>query len=160
MTNEELLAATAVNLWNLGISRANKLFLQATPKELEHAVAPGKNRLIYIWGHLAAVNDAMLPLMNLGARLHPELDDVFITAPDRTAVKEFTPAEVKKMWIEINEKLSAEIAKLTPAEWLKRHNAVSEEDFKKEPTRNRMAILLSRAGHIGYHLGQAMLLKP
>jgi DinB superfamily len=160
MTNEELLAATAVNLWNLGISRANKLFLQATPKELEHAVAPGKNRLIYIWGHLAAVNDAMLPLMNLGARLHPELDDVFITAPDRTAVKEFTPAEVKKMWIEINEKLSTEIAKLTPSEWLKKHNAVSEEDFKKEPTRNRMAILLSRAGHIGYHLGQAMLLKP
>jgi hypothetical protein len=157
MTNEELLVATAVNFWNSGLSRADKLFLNLSPKELDQAVAPGKNRVIYIWGHLAAVHDAMLPLMGLGQRLHPELDEVFITAPDRTAVKEISAADVKKAWTEINAKLASEFAKMKPADWLHKHTAVSDADFAKEPLRNRLAILLSRTGHLGYHLGQAVL---
>jgi hypothetical protein len=157
MSNEELLVATAVNFWHSGLSRADKLFLNLSPKELEQPVAPGRNRLIYLWGHLAAVHDSMISLMGLGQRLHPELDEVFITAPDRTAVKEISADEVKKAWTEINAKLSSEFAKMKPADWLHKHTAVSDADFAKEPLRNRLAILLSRTGHLGYHLGQAAL---
>jgi len=46
-----------------GTERADKLFGALSPGELEHEVAPGKNRLIYLWGHLAAVNDALFPLL-------------------------------------------------------------------------------------------------
>ncbi len=157
MTNDELLVATAVNFWNSALSRADKLFLNASEKELDHPIAPGKNRLLYLWGHLTAVNDSMISLMELGQRLHPEFDEVFITAPDRTAVKEIPAEDVKKAWTEINAKLNSEFAKMKPADWLHKHTAVSDTDFAKEPLRNRLAILLSRTGHLGYHLGQAVL---
>jgi hypothetical protein len=48
---------------------------------------------------------------------------------------------------------------LSPSEWLERHAAVSEEDFAREPHRNRFTVLLGRTGHLAYHLGQAMLAK-
>lgn len=157
MTNEELLAATAVNLWKLTLSRTDKLFSNLSAKELDQEVAPGKNRLIYLWGHLTAVNDAMLPLMGLGPRLHPELDAAFVTAPDKAAVDPPSNEDVRRAWHEVNAKLAEGVAKMSPADWLKRHNAVSDEDFAKDPLRNRLAILLSRSSHLAYHYGQAVL---
>jgi ribose 1,5-bisphosphokinase PhnN len=43
------------------------------------------------------------------------------------------------------------------SDWAQRHSAVSEEDFAKDASRNRFAILLSRTNHLSYHLGQAVL---
>jgi DinB superfamily len=159
MTNEELLVANAVAFWNLALARVDKLFMNLTPKELDQPVAPGKNRLIYLWGHLAAVNDSLISLMGLGQRLHPELDEVFITAPDRTAVNEMSAEDVKKAWTEINARLNAEFSKMTAADWLHKHSAVSDADFAKEPLRNRLAILLTRTAHMAYHMGQATLVS-
>jgi hypothetical protein len=34
--------------------------------------------------------------------------------------------------------------------------SVSEEDFAKDASRNRFAVLLSRTNHLSYHLGQAV----
>ena len=45
----------------------------------------------------------------------------------------------------------------TPEEWLQRHTAASDADFAKDPSRNRMAVVLTRTNHISYHLGQLML---
>jgi len=42
-------------------------------------------------------------------------------------------------------------------DWAQRHAVVSEEDFAKDPSRNRFAVLLSRTNHLSYHLGQAVL---
>jgi len=47
-------------------------------------IAPGRNRLLYLWGHLTATHDAMLPLLGLGERLHPEFDAAFISTPDKS----------------------------------------------------------------------------
>jgi len=47
--------------------------------------------------------------------------------------------------------------KMSESDWVQRHSAVSEEDFAKDPSRNRFAILLSRTNHLSYHLGQALL---
>jgi hypothetical protein len=44
-------------------------------------------------------------------------------------------------------------------DWLKKHTAVSDEDFVKDPTRNRLAILMNRTNHASYHLGQAALAR-
>jgi len=43
------------------------------------------------------------------------------------------------------------------SDWGQKHVVVSEEDFAKDPSRNRFAILLSRTNHLSYHLGQAVL---
>jgi len=122
-------------------------------------IAPGKNRLVYLWGHLAATHDAMLPMLGLGERLHPELDAVFVKSPDKALAAPPAGAELKRIWEEIDAALAAGFAKLTPEEWLERHTAVSAEDFVKEPHRNRYAILLGRTVHLAYHFGQAILAK-
>jgi hypothetical protein len=100
----------------------------------------------------------MLPLLDLGPRLYPELDTPFLTNPDRVTPDLPTGEEIKKSWNEVNSKLLAGFERLSAAEWLKRHTSVSEEDFAKDPSRNRFAILLSRTGHITFHLGQTALI--
>ena len=157
MSNPDLLLSGALNAWKQNIERADKLFLALTPEQLQKEIAPGKNRLIYLWGHLTAVHDAMLPLMGLGPRLHAELDTPFISKPDRLVADLPSAEEVKKGWNDVNGKLRDGFAKLSSAEWLQKHASVSEEDFAKDPLRNRLAILLSRTNHLSYHLGQAAL---
>jgi hypothetical protein len=157
LTDEEMLLSGALNAWKTNIERADKLFSALTPEQLLKEIAPGKNRLIYLWGHLTAVHDAMLPLLGFGPRLHLEFDVPFISKPDKTAADLPSGEEVKKSWNEVNGKLREGFAKLSPPGWLQKHAAVSEEDFVKDPLRNRFAILLSRTNHLSYHLGQAIL---
>lgn len=153
----ELFAATAVASWTQNLERLDKIFAAATDHDLQTEVAPGKNRLFYLLGHLVAVHDRMLPLLRLGARLHPELDQPFLIDADRTAPVTVTPATLRAAWTEVNTALNAAIAALPPAAWLERHDAVSVEDFAKEPLRNRLAVLLSRSAHVQFHTGQIRL---
>jgi hypothetical protein len=44
-------------------------------------------------------------------------------------------------------------------EWFQKHTAVSDEDFVKEPHRNRLTAVMGRSGHLAYHVGQLALLK-
>jgi hypothetical protein len=158
MTNEEVFLSVALKAWTGHIERADKMFLQLTTEKLLQEVAPGKNRLIYLWGHLTAVHDAMLPLLSFGPRLHPEFDGPFLSNPDKPDADMPSAREVKKSWDEINRKLFEGFAGMRSEDWLRKHNAVSDEDFVKEPHRNRFAILLSRTNHLSYHLGQAALI--
>jgi hypothetical protein len=151
MTNEELYLAVALNGWKGNLERADKMFSGLSDQEVLREIAPGKNRLIYLWGHLTATHDAMLPLLGIGQRLHPEFDVAFISNPDPSVEL------VRKAWREVNGRLFEGFASLSAADWLKKHGAVSEEDFLKEPLRNRLAILLSRTNHLAYHLGQTAL---
>jgi hypothetical protein len=48
---------------------------------------------------------------------------------------------------------------LKAEEWLEKHTAVSEEDFKQEPHRNKLNIIVTRTTHLTYHTGQLALLK-
>ena len=69
MTPEQALVTSTVNSWKTAIERADRLFLPLTEAQLQKEVAPGKNRLVYLWGHLTAVHDRMLPLLDFGPRL-------------------------------------------------------------------------------------------
>ena len=157
MSNEDLLLSAALKSWKLNVDRADKLFSSLTADQLQQEIAPGKNRLIYLWGHLTAVHDAMLPLLDFGPRLHPEFDAPFLSNADRTQPRIPSADEIRAAWKQVNDKLAAEFARLTPADWLKKHTAVTAEDFAKEPHRNRFSVLLSRTGHVAYHLGQVAL---
>ena len=157
MTSQQLLVTVAINSWRLVVERADKLFSNLTEEQLLRQVAPEKNRLIYLWGHLTAVHDAMFSILGLGPRLHPELDAIFVSNPDRTATELPSAGELKKYWDEVNGKLLSQFASLSGDEWLLPHRAMSEEDYAKDPTRNRLAVLLSRTNHASFHLGQAIL---
>ena len=157
MSPEESIVKSAVHAWKQQLERAGKSFSGLTEQQLRAEVAPGKNRLIYLWGHLTAVHDAMLPLLGLGPRLHPELDAIFVTGADKTAGELPAAAELERLWDEVNGTLLAGFGGFTASDWSQKHTAVSDEDFAANPLRNRLAILLSRTGHVAYHLGQAVL---
>jgi hypothetical protein len=156
--SEQALVTSAVNSWKTSIERADRIFSPLNDEQLQKEVAPGKNRLIYLLGHLTAVHDRMLPLLGLGERLHPELDPLFITSPDKTVAQLPAGEDLKKSWNAVNGKLLAGFASLSPAQWLEKHSSVSDEDFAKDPSRNRFAILLSRTSHIAFHVGQTALI--
>ena len=159
MTSQQLSVNVVINSWKLVVERAGKIFSNLTEDQLLKEVAPGKNRLMYIWGHLTAIHDAMFPILGLGPRLHPELDATFVSNPDKTATQLPSAGELKKYWDEVNSTLLSQFASLSADEWLHRHRAVSEEDFAKDPTRNRLAVLLGRTNHAFYHLGQVILAR-
>ena len=122
-------------------------------------MAPGRNTGTYLLGHLTAVHDRMLQLLGFGKQLHPELDDAFLTSPDKSGKEMPSVAELRNHWKEVNAELAKQFSNLQPEEWLKKHTSVSDEDFAREPHRNRMSVLVSRTNHISYHLGQLMFLK-
>ncbi len=160
MSTENSLIDAALRGWKSNVERADKLFGALSPEQLEQQVAPGRNRLIYLWGHLAAVNDGLLPLLGIGERLHPELDVMFIAKPDKSVELTVTAKSLKAAWDEINQKLWEGYSEFSAEDWAGRHTAVSEEDFEREPHRNRFTVLLGRTAHLAYHLGQATLARP
>ena len=159
-TSESGFAAGVLASWNQVIGQVDKGLAGWSDEALQTEVAPGRNRLYYLLGHLTAVHDRMLPLLRLGERLYPGLDQQFLTEADRAHTgNEPTAAELRKAWAEVNGKLTAALAQLSPAELLERHASVSEEDFAKEPHRNRLAVVLSRTTHAAMHEGQMRLVK-
>lgn len=157
MTSEQLMVTAAINSWKTTVGRASKVFSNLTEDQFLQPVAPGRNRIIYLLGHLTAVHDAMLPLLGVGERLHPELDEIFIKNPDRAIASLPAADTLKTYWNEVNDVLWKRFEELSAEQWVARHTAVSEEDFAKEPGRNRFNVLLGRTNHMAFHMGQIIL---
>ena len=157
MENEGSYVSLALKVWKAQIGRADKLFASLSPEEVLREIAPGRNRLLYLWGHLTAVHDAMLPLLGLGERLYPEFDVAFVSNPDKSQAAIPSHEQVRQAWNAVNGELRKGFEEMSGPDWLQRHTAVSEEDFAEDTSRNRFAILLSRTNHLSYHLGQAVL---
>ena len=157
MANEGTYVALGLKVWKAQIERADKLFGSLSSEEVLREIAPGRNRLLYLWGHLTAIHDAMLPLLGLRERLHPEFDVAFVSNPDKSRADIPSHEEVHRAWNVVNAQLWNGFERMSRPDWLQRHSAVSAEDFAKDASRNRFAILLSRTNHLSYHLGQAVL---
>lgn len=156
---EELLVQTVIASWKQIVNRLDERFAPLDDEQLQKQVAPNKNRLFYLLGHLTVVHDRMLPLLGIGVRLHPQLDEVYLTNPDRMLADPLSAADLKRAWSEVNAAIDSAVEKFSAQDWLKKHTAVSDEDFAKEPTRNRLAVFLSRTNHASFHAGQAVLAK-
>ena len=150
MASDEALIQTTISSWEQVINRVGTLCLSCSEEQLLVEVAPGKNRLLYLWGHLTAVNDAMFSVLRLGERRHPELDAVFIAQPDRS-VPLPTSAEIAKCWEDVHTELLSRFKTLSSKDWLERHGNVSPEEFERNQMRNRLAVLLGRTNHASYH---------
>ncbi len=160
MPSETFFVSTALSSWKQVIVQIDKILAPFGDEDLQCEIAPGKNRIYYLIGHLTAVHDRMFPLLRLGERSHSEFDEEFITKPDRSFAEDgVSAADLRTAWSEVNNKLTAAMETLQPEEWLERHNSVSAEDFAKEPLRNRLAVLLSRTNHASFHAGQMRLIS-
>src|ERR1700736_1835942 len=101
MTKETSFIDSALRNWKSNVDRTSEFFGALSEEQLLQEISPGKNRLIYLWGHLTAVNDALLPLLGLGERLHPEIDLMFGSNPDRSTQETVSGKELKRIWDEI-----------------------------------------------------------
>jgi hypothetical protein len=159
MANEEILGVTVLNSWKLAINRIGKTLSELSDEQLQQQIAPGRNRVFYLLGHLIATQDRMFPLLGIGERLHPELDDAYLTNADKLIADPLSATELRRAWAEVIDKLTRASEGFTLEDWLQKHTVVSDEDFAKDPGRNRLAVVLSRTNHASYHLGQAALAK-
>lgn len=155
----ELFVKMALDAWNTQVERTNKLFNSLTDDQLKQEVAPGRNSGFYLLGHLTAVHDALFPLLGLGEKLYPELDEIFVKNPDKSPLEKPDVKQLRNYWNEVNAKLNRHFTNFSIEEWFQRHNAISETDFEKEPHRNRLNVLLNRTAHLANHLGQLIFLN-
>jgi hypothetical protein len=158
MEAKQIIVKSVLDAWNSRIEAGNKLFDSFTDEDLQKEVAPGRNRGVYLLGHLALVHDKMLPLLNFGAQQYAHLEEAFLNKPDKS-MELPSVKEVRAIWKNANAKLSEHFNQLSPDEWFQKHSSVSAEDFMKEPHRNRLNVVMGRINHMQYHIGQVALLK-
>ena len=144
--------------WYAQIKNFDTALNSFTDEQLQKEIAPNKNRGIYLLGHLVAVHDDMLPLMDLGDKIFPEINETF-KSPDRSVAEIPSAKELRACWNKMNEVLTEKFNRLQTDDWFQKHTAVSAEDFIKEPHRNKLNIIITRTSHLSYHLGQFVLLK-
>ena len=157
--SKEIFIKMVVSNWELQNQRLNGWLAKMPDERLSEPVAEGKNRAIYLLGHLIAVNDGMISLLGLGERLYPELDEIFVKNPDQAFADIPSAGELKAQWANLNGVLTDYFAGLDAEQWFTKHSAISEEDFAREPHRNKLNILINRTNHEAYHLGQLIFLK-
>ncbi|WP_435357137.1 DinB family protein [Emticicia sp. SJ17W-69] len=159
MTTNHLLVKMVFDRWNTLLKNCDNILQSITDEQLQKEIAPNKNRGIYILGHLIAVHDAMLPLLNLGEMEHPELYEIFVKSPDKSAETIPSVQELRVLWKNQLETLTPKLESIATEEWFEKHTSVAAEDFEKEPHRNKLNIILTRTTHLSYHVGQLILLK-
>ena len=157
--NSEVMVKMVLSAWDMHVTRAGDLIKSLTDEQLSREIAPGKNTGTYLLGHLVVVHDSLNDILGLGPRAHADLEEVFIKQPDKSGLPMPEISVLRKYWDEVHQKLSSSLQLLQPDDFFKRHNSVSDEDFIKEPFRNKLNVLISRTNHLSYHFGQMMLLK-
>jgi len=72
MSVETLMVGNALNSWKQVLGQVDKTIGAFEDEELQREVAPGRNRLYYLLGHLTAVHDRMFATLRLGTRLESD----------------------------------------------------------------------------------------
>jgi uncharacterized damage-inducible protein DinB len=154
MENKNITIKMVLSAWNNGQEKINKL-LGSSDEELLMPVAEGRNKVSWIIGHMAAVNDSMFTILGLGNKVNTELYDHFSNqskdnkAPDLVTIRNY--------WKDTSSELTKKINSIKEEEWFERHMSVSPEDFIKEPHRNKLNVVFTRIMHVQHHYGQIAL---
>lgn len=159
MNSNQLVVKMILDRWYALVKNFDTALKSITDEQLQKEISPGRNRGIYLLGHLIAVHDDMLILLDLGDKLYPELNEPFIKSRDKLVREIPSAKELRAYWAKQNEVLTQHFDSLQPDEWFQKHTAVTDEDFTKEPHRNKLNIIITRTSHLSYHLGQFALLK-
>lgn len=157
--NNEMLVKMILDAWNAKVQEVDKLIAALSDAELLQEVSPGKNRGIYLLGHLTATHDALFRILRMCTEIFPEYANIFLWSPDKTVPVLPSIEEVKQSWINVNIQLKKCFNQMHVNEWFERHALISVADFEKEPHRNRLNVILNRTNHMNYHIGQLILLK-
>jgi len=159
MTTTDIIVKMIFDRWNGALKNWDDTLNALSDEQLQKEIAPGKNRGIYLLGHMIAVHDDMIVLLGMGEKTQPQLFEPFIKSPDKAVAEIPSAKELRKYWADQCALLKQKFDALQPADWFERHTAVSAEDFAKELHRNKLNVILTRTTHMTYHTGQLVLLK-
>ncbi len=144
--------------WTTYNTRVQKLFDTISDENFNKPITPNGNSASWILGHLTEADDALLELFGIGSRKFPELKTIYNHEKGKNQNGHLAKSDLLTKWKAINSDLEAAFKAWNEKDWLGKHNAVSEEDFKKEPHRNKLNVMLSRVSHRASHLGQIAML--
>ena len=159
MTTTDTIVKMIFDRWNGALKNWDETLGSISDEALQKEIAPGKNRGIYLLGHMVAVHDDMIRLLDMGEKQYPELLEPFIKSPDKAVAEIPSASELRGLWAKQCADLKQKFDALQPGNWFDKHTAVTAEEFAKEPHRNKLNIILTRTTHLTYHTGQLVLLK-
>src|SRR5688572_1339271 len=145
--------------WDTYNNRMQKVLDTITEENFNKPVIAGANSPSWILGHLADTDDKLLELFGIRKRLFPELEKIYHHERGSNQSGHLTKTELITKWRSILAELNLAFKAMSESDWHGRHQAVSEEDFKKEPHRNKLNVMLSRVAHKASHLGQVAMQK-
>jgi hypothetical protein len=143
--------------WEASNRSMQKVLDTISEENFRQPIIPGGNSPSWLLGHLADTDDALLELLGIRGRMFPELAKIYNHERGTNQSGHLTKQELTSKWKAILAVLDATFKSMSESEWHGRHAAVSEEDFKKQPHRNKLNVMLSRVTHKASHLGQIAL---
>jgi uncharacterized damage-inducible protein DinB len=140
--------------WDVYNRRMQKALDTISDEDFNKPIVPGGNSPSWLLGHLADTDDALLELFGIRNRMFPELANIYHHERGTNQSGHLSKEELTTKWKAIVAELDRSFKSWNESDWHSRHMAVSEEDFKKEPHRNKLNVMLSRVTHKASHLGQ------
>lgn len=153
MNHKEIAVKMVLAAWQSGQERIQKALSALSDEDMDLELASGRNKVSWVIGHLAAVNDYLFSILEVGEKINEAYCNSFFKN-DFTAQTTPSNSQIKAYWQETSSQLNKKITTLSADDWFKKHAFVSTEDFAKEPHRNKLNVLLTRSSHLQYHLGQ------
>src|SRR4051812_45025006 len=98
MTTTDTFLKMTFDRWGGSIKNCDALLDSLSDDTLQKEIAPGKNRGIYLLGHLIAVHDDMLVLLDMGDRMYPQLQQPFIKSPDKATEQIPSASALREFW--------------------------------------------------------------
>ena len=152
--NPAIFVKMVISNWDLQNDRLQNVLGAFTDEQLAGHTAPGRNTGRYLVGHLAAVNDAMLPLLGFRDKLFPALQELFVDNAENNNGTYPSLEELRSNLKEVTATLKKYFNSMSAEAWFSRHTNMTDEEFVKEPHRNKLNVLLNRTNHLSYHFGQ------
>jgi len=143
--------------WTSYNTRMQKMMDATGDQYFNSPITPNGNSPSWLFGHLVDTDDKLLELLGIGKRLFPELEKIYHHERGTNQGGHLSKAELTTKWKAITAELDRAFKSWSEKDWMSRHTAVSEEDFKKEPQRNRLNVMLGRVSHKASHLGQVAM---
>jgi hypothetical protein len=155
----DLIVKMNFTAWEMQNKRLAELVEKLTEQQILNETAPRRNTGAYLLGHITAVSDDMLKLLGIREKMFPEYYEIFIKSPVKSGKIFPSIAELKSAYKSVTNELNSHFSKFSSSDWLAKHTAVSDEDFAKEPHRNKLNVLINRTSHLSNHLGQMAYLN-
>jgi hypothetical protein len=140
--------------WKTYNARMQKMLEAMSIQNFNTPIVPNGNSPSWLFGHLADTDDKLLELFGIRNRLFPELEKIYHHERGTNQTGHLSKEELIAKWKSISAELDRTFNAWAENDWMGRHTAVSEEDFIKEPHRNKLNVMLSRVEHKASHLGQ------